>query len=303
MKRRDFLFYAASGLVSFKSGLVFGNDNSVIKKRIPKTGEMIPAIGMGTWITFNVGENITLRNNCTEVMNEFLEAGGGMVDSSPMYGSAEDVIGYTLNKLGKEKIRSKLFATSKIWTSSDNGLGQFQDSRRLWALEKFELFKVHNLVNYDSHYKTLQKLKKEGKIKYLGITTSHGRFHEDFERIMKRDELDFIQLTYNITHRLVEDRLLKVAADRGIAVIANRPYDGGRLMDDYKKKRLPPFALKEGISSWADFFLKFIISHPSITCAIPATSKVAHMKENMQAGRGKILDQKLRQDMIKFLGA
>ncbi len=272
---------------------------TLLMKPIPSTGELIPAIGMGTWISFNVGKNKKLRADRTQVLQTFFEMGGGMVDSSPMYGAAQEVMGHALNNLNYPK---GLFSADKIWTgSTSEGPEQFSDMKKLWGLKKFDLLQIHNLLNWQDHLKFLQKLKAEGNIKYLGITTSHGRRHSELEDIMKQHKLDFVQLTYNITHRDVENRLLKVAQDRGIAIIANRPYDGGNLMRSYKSKPLPGVAKDAGIQSWADLFLNWIVSHPAVTVAIPATSKTLHMKENMGVLRSQLLDQKLRKELAKVI--
>ena len=250
---------------------------------------------MGTWITFNVGQSTALRQQRTKVLREFFAAGGAFIDSSPMYGSAQAVLGHCLKEL---KYPKQLFSADKVWTSSTaEGPEQFSAMKELWGLKRFELLQVHNLVNWKAHLNLLNKLKSEGQIAHVGITTSHGRDHQELETIMKKEKIDFVQLTYNVTHRQAETRLLKVALERGIAVIVNRPYDGGDLMAKYKQKPIPPVAKEAGIYSWAELFLKWVISHPSITVAIPATSKVKHMRENMKACRGALFDQKLRKSI------
>jgi len=274
----------------------------LITKPIPSTGELIPVIGMGTWITFNVGQNIEARNERTEVLKTFFDLGGTMVDSSPMYGAAEDVMGYALNRLTAQGItpRDSLFSASKVWTRGD-GDSQIADSFRLWNLNEFDLFQIHNLLNWQEHLAALRQLKAEGKIRYIGITTSHGRRHKDLEDIMKTEALDFVQLTYNLQYRDVEQRLLPLAKDKGIAVIANRPLDGGRLFDRFGDKPLPPWAAEIGCANWAQFFLKFVASHPAMTCAIPATSQISHMQENVGAARGRLPDEKTRAKMLSYL--
>ena len=301
MKRRTFITLAS--LASLTPWLpAFASDNRVkINKIIPSSGELIPAIGMGTWITFNVGASQRLRTARTAVLQKFFELGGGMVDSSPMYGSAQAVVGEGLGKLNYPQ---GLFSADKIWTgSTQEGLSQFKDMQQLWGLNTFDLVQVHNLVNWQAHLDTLNKLKDDGKIKYIGITTSHGLRHSEFEQIIKSEKLDFIQLTYNITHREVEERLLPLAQEKGVAVIANRPFDGGRLFNQVKAKPLPTWASEYDIANWAQFFLKFIVSHPAITCAIPATSQVQHMQENMGACYGLLPDAATRNAMIDYMAA
>ena len=267
-------------------------------KAIPSSGEKLPVIGMGTWRTFNVGSDSVLRDRRAEVLQAFFEDGGGMVDNSPMYGSAREVVGHALRKTG---IPETLFSAEKIWTEDGSKTReQTAESAGMWGVEVFDLMQIHNLVAWQPHLAALRKMKEEGKIRYIGITTSHGRRHEDLEKIMRDEPLDFVQLTYNITHRKVEERLLPVAAERGIAVIANRPYDGGELIKELKRKNapLPEWASEFDCSTWAEFLLKFIVSHPAVTCAIPATSQVGHMRENMAARLGRMPDEETRKRMI-----
>lgn len=271
----------------------------LILNKIPNASESIPAIGMGTWRTFNIGSSPKLLAKRTEILQEFFNRGGGMIDSSPMYGSAQKVVGHCLQQL---KYPKTMFSADKIWTSSTSeGKEQFEEMKELWGVDSFDLMQIHNLVNWEAHYETIQKLKEQKKVKFIGITTSHGRGHGEFEKIMKTKDLDFIQLTYNIEYREVESRLLPLAKEKGIAVIANRPLDGGHLFSKVKGKPLPKWASDFQIENWSQYFLKFVVSHPSMTCAIPATSKVEHMKENMGACYGNLPDAAAREKMIKYL--
>lgn len=274
--------------------------SKILTKNIPASGEAIPVIGMGTWITFNVGSNIELRNARTEVLQEFFRLGGGMVDCSPMYGSAAEVLGYSLQRINNT---SSLFSASKVWTSWTNtGPKQMAEQKQHWGIPKFDLMQIHNLVNWENHLETLKADKAAGKIRYIGITTSHGRRHEELETIMRKHKLDFVQLTYNVLDREVESRILPLAKEKGIAVIANRPYQGGSLFRMFEGKALPNWAKAEAdVSNWAEFFLKFIVSHPAITCAIPATSKVEHMRENMNAAYGRLPDEATRLMMANYI--
>jgi len=294
--RRRFMGLAAAGAALGLGGLpAFAAGPGILTKPIPGTGERIPAIGMGTWITFNVGEDQRLRDARTEVLARFFEMGGGMIDSSPMYGSSEAVLGYALKKLG---FPDTLFSTTKVWTpSAEHGKGQIADSFRLWGIKTFDLFQVHNLLNWEDHLQTLRAEKAAGRLRYIGITTSHGMRHGGMEEIMKSQDIDFVQLTYNAVDREAEDRLLPLAAERGIAVICNRPYRRGSLIARAQRHPLPPWAAEAGAGNWPEFLLKFIISHPAVTCAIPATSSVQHMSENMNAMRGPMPDQKMRRRM------
>jgi diketogulonate reductase-like aldo/keto reductase len=265
---------------------------------IPSTGEMIPVVGLGTWITFNVGNDRVLRDACADVMAAFFEAGGRMIDSSPMYGSSQPVIGYGLERLGR---RDALFSAEKVWTSSaENGSAQIERSRRYWGVPRFDLVQVHNLVAWRAHLQTLFKMKAAGQIRYLGITTSEGRRHDVFEEIMRSQPIDFVQLTYNIVDREAEDRLLPLAANRGIAVIVNRPFQEGALTRRLAGKPLPGWATDIGASTWAQFILKFIVSHPSVTVAIPATTRVDHVRENMAAASGPLPDMAMRERMAAY---
>lgn len=305
MKRREFLellaLSAASAVLASRSNVMLAALDKPITKKIPSTGALLPVIGMGTWITFNVGNSGKLRAARTEVMQEFFSLGGGLIDSSPMYGSSEAVVGHALLRLGFPKT---LFSATKVWTSSSTEAPeQIQESKKLWNLKTFDLLQVHNLLGWEGHLKTLFKMKEAGDLRYVGVTTSHGRRHDELEKIMRNQPLDFIQLTYNIRDRAAEVRLLKLAQARGIAVIANRPLDGGDLMRHVQGKPLPAWARDIDCQNWAQFFLKFIVSHPAITCAIPATRRVDHMRENMGAGRGRMPDTAMREKMIKYLAS
>jgi len=268
-------------------------------RRIPSSGEAIPAVGLGTWITFNVGDDPVLRDECAAVMAAFFEADGRAIDSSPMYGSSQPVIGHGLAKLGAP---SGLFSAEKVWTSSGpDGPAQIEQSRRFWGVPRFDLLQVHNLLAWKEHLKTLFEMKAAGKVRYVGITTSDGRRHDLLEEIMRREPLDFVQLTYNIVDREAEDRILPLARDRGMAVIVNRPFQQGALTRRLEREPLPDWSAEIGASSWAQFILKFILSHPSVTVAIPATSRVDHVRENVAAAAGPIPDQAMRRRMANHV--
>ncbi len=266
---------------------------------ILSTGEPVPVIGMGSWITFNVGNNQSLRESRVEVLRAFFEGGGGMVDSSPMYGSSEAVIGYCLARLGETR---DLFSATKVWSPLRwTGVNQMRESQKLWGEEVFDLIQIHNLVGWEAHLETLKAWKGDGRVRYIGVTTSHGRRHETLAKVMAREPLDFVQLTYNIVDREAERRLLPLAEERGLAVIANRPFKRGALLDRSANRPLPEWAGAIDCANWAQFFLKFIVSHPAITCAIPATSRVDHMRENMAAAQGRLPDPDTRRRMIRTI--
>ena len=304
MDRRSFLkLAAATGAgVILPSGLpeiVDASKTGVLVKSIPSSGERIPVLGMGSWITFNVGNDAAARAVRVEVMKAFFAAGGGVVDSSPMYGSSEDVIGHCLSKLPESV---PLFAATKVWTRTKRlGMMQMEASARFWRRSSFDLMQVHNLVDWQTHLETLGDWKDSGRIRYVGVTTSHGRRHNRLVEIMNNQSLDFVQFTYNLMDREAEQRLLPLAAERGMAVIINRPFQRGALIDRLKGKPLPDFAAEIGCRTWPQYLLKFIVSHPAVTCAIPATSNPAHMRENMIAARGPMPDAQLRQRMADYV--
>ncbi|MDL0430499.1 aldo/keto reductase [Marinobacter sp. TBZ242] len=298
--RRKFLAgLAATGLSLRMPVLVAAPGEKAITRAIPSSGESLPVIGMGTWRTFNVGGDRHLVGERTDVLKTFFELGGSLVDSSPMYGSADDVMGEALERLDAH---DRVFAANKIWTrDGDATREQDRASRRKWGIERFDLQQVHNLLAWEAHLDTLKRMKADGDIRYLGITTSHGRRHGEFARIMEQEPLDFVQLTYNVLDREAEQRLLPLARERGIAVIVNRPFQGGRLFRRYQSEPLPAWAPEAGCSNWAEFFLKFIVSHPAVTCAIPATTRVEHMKENMGALYGTLPDEQQRRQMADYV--
>jgi diketogulonate reductase-like aldo/keto reductase len=263
-----------------------------ITRPIPSSGEPLPVVGLGTWITFNVGDDAELREECAAVMRAFFREGGRVIDSSPMYGSSQSVIGYGLEKLGRP---SDLFSADKVWISSGSrGAGQIEESRAQWGVRRFDLLQVHNLLAWEEHLPILLAMKADGRVRYVGITTSEGRRHEELERIMASRPIDFVQVTYNVLDREVEDRILPLARDRGIAVIINRPFREGALIRQVMRHPLPSWASEIGAANWAQVLLKFIVSHPTVTCAIPATSKVAHVIENMGAATGALPDTAMR---------
>jgi diketogulonate reductase-like aldo/keto reductase len=266
---------------------------SPARRSIPSSREEIPIVGLGTWITFNVGNDPVLRDECAAVIAAFFEAGGGMIDSSPMYGSSQPVIGYGLQKLGRP---SALFSAEKVWTSSATaGPAQIEQSRRFWGVPKFDLLQVHNLLTWKPHLQTLFQMKAAGTVRYVGITTSEGRRHDLLEQIMRSEPIDFVQFSYNVIDREAEARLLPLAAERGIAVIINRPFRQGALTNRLKREELPEWAAATGASSWAQLMLKFILAHPAVTVAIPATTRVDHVRENLAAATGTLPDAAMRE--------
>jgi len=302
LNRRDFVTQLTATAAVALAGLPLGATAvPVLTKAIPTSGEPLPVIGMGTWITFNVGTNAAALAVRAQILQAFFAGGGGVIDSSPMYGSAEAVLGRLLPRLEETQ---GLFAATKVWTRSGlAGPIEIAESRRLWGVERFDLLQVHNLLAWQEHLETLKQMRAAGEVGHLGVTTSHGRRHRDLERIMRKEPLDFVQLTYNIADRQAEERLLPLAEERGIAVIANRPFRRKELIRIAEPHPLPGWAAEIGCRTWAQALLKFVVSHPAVTCAIPATSQVAHMRENMAAAAGPLPDAALRQRMAKDFAA
>ena len=270
-----------------------------LTKTIPSTGETIPAIGMGTWLTFDVGSDEALRAQRTEVLRTFFSLGGAVIDSSPMYRSSQAVVGDALSRLEKPRT---LFAADKVWiTGGDNGPDQIEQTRGRWGIPQFDLLQVHNLVSWRAHLETLLQMKAAGNLRYVGVTSYAGLRYDEVEQIMRDHPIDFIQITYNLADREAERRLLPLAQEKGIAVIANRPFREGALINAVMRRPLPSLADAIGAENWAQYLLKFIVSHPAVTATIPATRRVDHMIENMGALSGPLPDAALRQLMIATL--
>jgi len=266
----------------------------LLTRPIPSSGEQLPVVGLGSWITFNVGNDAQARAACTDVVKAFFAGGGRLIDSSPMYGSAQSVIGDVLARLQHPPA---LFAADKVWTGS-GGPAQIEASRALWRIPRFDLLQVHNLLAVDDHLPLLLRMKAAGRLRYVGITTSEGRRHGEIVKLMESQPLDFVQVSYNVLDREVENRILPLARERRIAVIVNRPFRQGDLTRQLTNKPLPGWAREIGCGSWAQVLLKFIVSHPDVTCAIPATSNPQHATENMLAARGPLPDAALRRRIV-----
>jgi len=264
----------------------------LLKRPVPSSGEMLPLVGLGSWITFNVGDDPAGRDSCAEVMRAFFREGGRLIDSSPMYGSSQEVIGYGLRKLGNP---SQLFAADKVWISSGSkGPSQIEESRRHWGVPRFDLLEVHNLTAWEEHLPQLFAMKAAGKLRYVGVTTSEGRRHDEIEKIMRSQPIDFVQVSYNALDRDVEARILPLARERRIGVICNRPFRRGELIRKVENAPLPAWASEIDCANWAQLLLKFIVSHPAVVCAIPATSRVDHVRENVGASYGRMPDEVMR---------
>lgn len=300
IERRMFLksgFALAAGSILWPQWLCAGA-RPLIKKGIPASGEQLPVIGMGSSRTFDVGDNAAVRAQLAPVLQAFFDQGGALIDSSPMYGSAEQVLG---DLLKTTRNKDSLFAATKVWTDGKQaGIEQMHRSMQRMGVNRFDLMQIHNLRDWQVHLETLKAWKEEGKIRYIGITTSHGRYHEELESILELERFDFVQFSYNIADRMVENSLLPLAAERGTAVLINRPYQRGALFRAVKGKSLPEWVAEFDCATWGQFFLKFIVSHPAVTCTIPATTKLHHMMDNMAAGLGRLPDAKQRERMLAY---
>ena len=297
--RRRFLRALAAAASLPLTGAPQGQPATALTRPIPSTGEPLPVVGLGSWITFNVGNDPVARDAAAEVVRAFFAAGGRLIDSSPMYGSSQSTIGHALRRLGHP---AQLFAADKVWIGSGaRGPAQIEESRRHWDIARFDLLQVHNLLAWDEHLPTLFALKSAGRLRHVGITTSHGRRHGDVEAIMRRHPLDFVQVSYSLVDREIEQRILPLARDRGIAIIVNRPFREGALLRTLERRSLPAWAGEIGATSWAQFALKFVVSHPAVTCAIPATSRVDHVRENLAVARAPLPDEPQRRRMAAYV--
>ncbi len=284
-------------LLAFVAEAIAGNAAAaeLLMRAIPSTGEKLPAIGVGTWQTFDVGGDAAARSPLREVLKLL---NGNVVDSSPMYGSSESVAGDLIAELG---VRDRLFIATKVWTSGrDAGIRQMEDSFRRLRVERMDLMQVHNLVDVATHTGTLKDWKQKGRVRYIGITHYTSSAYAEVERWLKTGDYDFLQINYSLGERDAEKRLLPLARERKIAVIINRPFAEGALFRKTKGKSLPPWAGELGISSWAQYFLKWIVSHPAVTCAIPGTGKPEHMQDNLAAGSGALPNDGERRRMAGY---
>jgi len=297
--RRDVLRLAAGTAAAALIPRTFASVPGQHMRKIPKTGEPIPAIGLGSWQTFDVGDAVGERSAQREVLKLFAEQGGRVVDSSPMYGESESVIGDLATDLG---ITRKLFLATKVWTSGrEAGIRQMEESFRRLHTPQMDLMQVHNLVDWKTHLGTLRDWKAMGKVRYLGITHYTEGAYDDLARVMATEDIDFVQFNYSIVSRAAEQQLLPLAQERKIAVLVNKPFEKAGLFAKVRGKSLPPWAGDLDCATWAQFFLKFILGHPAVTCAIPATSKPKHLLDNMQAGRGRLPDAATRERMAQFV--
>lgn len=269
----------------------------MLTRKIPSSGLELPIIGLGTWRGFDVGAGAADRVRLREVLQVLFDAGGMVIDSSPMYGAAEGVVGDLLSSM---PMHDRAFVATKVWTQGETaGVAQMQRSLRLLQRPRLELMQIHNLVDWRTHLATLRNWKAEGRIAHLGITHYTASAHGELEAVMRAESIDFVQLNYSIDDRAAEDRLLPLAAERGIAVLVNRPLGGGGLTGGRPARRpLPGWAHDIGCQSWTEALLKFVLAQPAVTCVIPGTGDPAHMAINVRAGSGPLPDAALRARMI-----
>lgn len=270
---------------------------TVLRRPIPSSGEMLPVIGLGTWQTFDVGSSTAERAPLEEVLRLFVSRGGKLVDSSPMYGRAEGVIGQIATK---SRLQQSLLLATKVWTTGrEAGIKSMERSLDLLQTKRLDLMQVHNLVDAQTHLATLREWKKSGRVRYIGITHYTAGSHAEVARVLEKEQVDFVQINYSLMEREADERVFPVAKERGVAVIVNRPLGGGGLFSRARGRPLPEWAAEFDCTSWAQFFLKWIVAHPAVTCAIPATSNPGHLEDNMQGGVGRLPDAKMRQRMVE----
>jgi len=275
--------------------------SAMLTRAIPSTGEKLPVIGLGTWQAFDVDLTTDNRRQLGDVLSLFVKLGGRVIDTSPMYGRAEEMIGELATALG---IQDKIFLATKVWTrGKENGIKSMERSMALLRAKRIDLMQVHNLVDVQTQLATLRAWKAQGRIRYLGITHYEAGAFTDVEKIMRSEKLDFVQINYSLMEREAEERLLPLAHEREIAVIVNRPFGGGDLFSRTRSKPLPDWAAEFDCHSWAQFFLKWIVANSAVTCAIPATDKPHHLEDNIQAGIGPLPDVKIRRRMVELVSS
>ncbi|MGF1547343.1 MAG: aldo/keto reductase [Thiotrichales bacterium] len=298
VSRRTFIRTLAGAGVAAAAGqptVLRAQATPILTKAIPASGEQIPVIGLGTSQVFEVGASAAEREGPREVLAALARIPNAVVDTSPMYGSAEEVVG----DLGQAlDVRARLFYATKVWTSGrEAGIAQMEASRRRLQTDRIDLMQIHNLLDWRTHLETLRDWKRDGRIRYLGVTHYHEGAHDALAAVLRAFPFDFVQLNYSLAEPESERELLPLALERGIAVLVNRPFARGQLFSRVKDKPLPPWAKEIGCASWGQFFLKYVIAHPAVTCAIPGTSKVKHMRDNLGAGVGPLPDATMRSRM------
>ena len=290
---------AASGMSATMVHRSYADAPAMAARPIPASGEMLPVVGLGTYQSFDVASGAPERGPVKEVLSLFVQQGGKLIDSSPMYGPSEAVVGDLAAELG---ITARLFMATKVWTSArEAGIRQMEQSLKRMRVERMDLMQIHNLLDWKAHLGTLQQWKAAGRIRYIGITHYHSGAYAELERLMKTQDFEFVQFNYSIAEREAEERILPLARDLGIAVIINRPFAQASLFARVRGKEVPAWAAEFDCKSWGQFFLKYILAHPAVTCVIPATGKPQHLLDNMMAGIGRLPDAAMRKRMIAFM--
>ncbi|WP_082508652.1 aldo/keto reductase [Burkholderia sp. Leaf177] len=294
--RRQLLLLAASGaLLPFAAREAFAQAPSMNKRAIPSTGEMLPVVGCGTWRTFDVGNDAAAQARLADVLQILFDNGGSVIDSSPMYGSSEAVAGSVLTRMNAHK---RAFVATKVWTSGrDAGIAQMENSLRLWQQPRIDLMQIHNLLDWQTQLATLRDWKARGRIRYIGVTHYTSSAFGEVEAVMRSEKIDFVQINYAADDRVAEETLLPLAKERGIGVIVNQPFGGGGLLGRLKDKPVPEWSKDIGCTTWAQLLLKFVLSHPAVTCVIPGTGRPEYMRDNVRAGFGSYPDESMRKQI------
>ena len=273
---------------------------TLVTRPVPSTGEPLPVIGLGTWRTFDVGASGSELAALDDCLTAFADLGGRLIDSSPMYGGAERVVGELTSTHG---LRTRLFIATKVWTSGrQRGIDQMRESMRRLRVSVVDLMQVHNLVDVSTHLETLRQWKADGIVRYIGVTHYAASAHAEVVRILRREAVDFVQINYSVVEREADRSVLPAAADCGVGVIANRPFATGSALGRLRRRPLPPWAADIDCTSWAQLLLKFVVSHPAVTCVIPATSNIEHLRADMQAGMGRMPDAAMREEIARAAG-
>ena len=273
----------------------------ITRRRAPRAAVELPIVGLGTYATFDIGDAAADRAAVREVLRLFVDAGGTVIDSSPMYGAAETVTGDTAAELG---VTGRLFLATKVWTRGQAaGVQQMQTSMTRLRTTRIDLMQIHNLLDWRTHLPTLRDWQQAGRIRYIGVTHYTAAAYPELERVLRQEPVDFLQINYSLAERDADQRLLPLAQERGVGVLVNRPFAQAGLFDKVRGRELPPWAAEFDCHSWAQFFLKYVVSHPAVTCAIPATRKAKHLVDNMQAGRGRLPDTGMRRRMQQYFAA
>jgi diketogulonate reductase-like aldo/keto reductase len=287
--------------INASRGQTKGESSAMLTRAIPASGEKLPVIGLGTWKVFDVDLTPENEKQLDDVLSLFVKMGARVIDSSPMYGRSEEVIGALATKLA---LHEKLFLATKVWTRGKQaGIDSMERSFARLRTKRIDLMQIHNLVDVATQLATMRDWKAQGRFRYIGITHYDSGAFGEVEKVLRSEKLDFLQINYSIMEREAEQRLLPLAGERGVAVLVNRPFGGGDLFGRVREKPLPDWAAEFDCRSWAQFFLKWIVAHPAVTCAIPATDNLRHLQDNMEAGSGRLPTAKQRQQMVELVSA